>query len=75
MIPAARQSVCVEGRSGLYFVLTVNQEYGYADLVELDSVTLVEGVRFERILPVHPEMEEDLPMPVDANHLHSQDGS
>jgi len=59
MIPASRQRVRVEGRSGLFFVLSVNEEYGCADLVELNSATLVEAVRFERILPVHLEMEED----------------
>ncbi len=51
MIPAARQRVRVEGRAGVFFVLTVNQDIGYADLVELNSATLVEAVRFERILP------------------------
>jgi len=51
MIPAARQRVCVEGRSGVFFVLTVNQDSGYADLVELNSATLVEAVRFESLLP------------------------
>ena len=49
MIPAARQRVRVEGRTGVFFVLTVNQDLGYADLVELNSATLVEAVRFERI--------------------------
>jgi hypothetical protein len=34
MIPAARERVSVEGRSGVFFVLTVNEETGYADLVE-----------------------------------------
>jgi len=62
MIPAARQRVRVEGRTGLYFVLSVNQEYGCADLLKLDSVILVEAVRFESIVPVHPEIEEDEPM-------------
>jgi hypothetical protein len=56
MIPAARQRVRVEGRAGLFFVLCVDQEHGCADLVELNSVTLVDVVPFERILPVHPEM-------------------
>jgi hypothetical protein len=51
MIPAARQRVCVKSRSGVFYVLTVNQEIGYADLVELNSATLVEAVRFENILP------------------------
>jgi hypothetical protein len=63
MIPAARQRVRVEGRTGLYFVLAVNQEFGYAELLELDSLTLVDGVRFESILPVHPELEEDETIP------------
>jgi hypothetical protein len=62
MIPAARQRVCVEGRTGLYFVLSVNQEYGCADLLDLNSMTLVEAVRFERIVPAHPEIEEDEPI-------------
>jgi hypothetical protein len=51
MIPAARQRVCVKGRSGVFYVLTVNQDSGCADLVELNSATLVEAVRFENILP------------------------
>jgi|HubBroStandDraft_3_1064219.scaffolds.fasta_scaffold985683_2 hypothetical protein len=51
MIPGARQRVCVKGRSGVFYVLTVNQDIGYADLVELNSATLVEAVRFESILP------------------------
>jgi hypothetical protein len=59
MIPAARQRVRVEGGTGLYFVLAVNHEYGYAELLDLDSLTLLDGVLFERILPVRPEMDED----------------
>ena len=59
MIPAARQRVCVEGRTGLYFVLSVNHEYRYADLVDLDSATLVDAIPFERILPAHPEMDRN----------------
>ena len=62
MIPAARQRVCVEGRSGVFFVLTVNRETGYADLVELNSATLVEDVRFERILPFHHQIGPDEPI-------------
>ena len=60
MVPAAHERVLVKGRGGLYLVLTVNQEYGYADLVELDSATLVEGVQFDKILPLLlPEIEPD----------------
>ena len=47
MSPTARECVLVRGRPGLYFVLTVYQEFGYADLVELHSATLVEGVQFD----------------------------
>jgi hypothetical protein len=63
MIPAARQRVRIEGRTGLYFVLAVNQEFGYAELLELDSLTLVDGVRFESILPAHPELDEEETIP------------
>lgn len=60
LIPEPRQRVHVKGRGGLYFVLTVNQEYGYADLVELHSATMVKGVQLDKILPWRPpEIEED----------------
>jgi len=59
MIPAPRQRVRVEGSAGLYFVLAVNHEYRYAELLDLDLLTLLDGVLFERILPVRPEMDED----------------
>ena len=60
LIPAARQRVLVRDRAGLYFVLTVYQESGCADLVELESATLVEGVQFDKILPLSPpEIEPD----------------
>jgi len=65
MIPAARERVSVEGRSGVFFVLTVNEETGYADLVELDlppSATLVDAVRFERILPFLHVIKPDEPI-------------
>jgi len=62
MIPAARQRVRVKGRTGVFFVLTVNQDIGYADLVELDSATLVEAVRFERILPFLYVIKPDEPI-------------
>ena len=54
MIPTARECVLVRGRPGLYFVLTVYQEFGYADLVELHSSTLVECVQFDKILSLRP---------------------
>lgn len=60
MVPTARERVLVKGRGGAYLVLTVYQEYGYADLVDLDSATLVEGVQFDKILPLLlPEIEPD----------------
>lgn len=45
MIPAACQRVCVEGRPGVYFVLSVNREYRYAEWVEVDSATLVDAIQ------------------------------
>jgi len=62
MIPAARQRVRVVGHDGVFFVLTVNQDVGYADLVELGSATLFEAVLLERILPFHHEVEHGEPV-------------
>lgn len=52
MEPVARQHVRLKGRPGLYFVLCVYTEYGFAELVELHTATLVEGVPFNRIMPI-----------------------
>lgn len=60
MIPAGRERVLIRDRVGPYFVLTVNRESGYADLVELSSGTLVERVQFDKILPLSPpEIDTD----------------
>lgn len=68
MIPTARQRVRVDGHPGMYFVLTANYDLGYAELVELNSATLLEAVKFERILPLRPESEANEPMTVDSTH-------
>lgn len=50
MIPAPRDRVFIKGRDCPYFVLNVNRESGYADLVDLKSATLIEEVPFDKIL-------------------------
>ena len=61
MIPAQRERVRIRGRMGVYFVLGVDLEGGFASLLNLADAMRLEDVPFARIEPFRWESEPDLP--------------
>ncbi|HEV2383605.1 MAG TPA: hypothetical protein VG206_27930 [Terriglobia bacterium] len=62
MIPSQRERVRIRGRMGVYFVLGVDLEAGFASLLNLQDAMRLEDVPFARIEPFRFEPEPDLPL-------------
>lgn len=61
MIPAECERVRIRGRAGVYFVLGVSLEGGFACLLNLADAMRLEDVPFARIEPFRFDLEPDLP--------------
>lgn len=61
MIPAERERVRLRGRSGVYFVLGVDLEGGFASVLNLEDGMQLEDAPFARIEPLHLEAEPGFP--------------
>lgn len=61
MIPTERERVRLKGRSGVYFVLGVNREAGFASLLNLEDAMRLEDAPFARIEPLRFELQPELP--------------
>jgi hypothetical protein len=61
MIPAERERVRLRGRSGVFFVLGVDLEGGFASLLNLENAMHLEDVPFGRIEPLRFEPELEWP--------------
>lgn len=61
MIPAERERVRLRGRSGVYFVLGVDLERGFASVLNLEDGMELEDAPFARIEPLHAEVEPGFP--------------
>lgn len=61
MIPKERERVRLRGRSGVYFVLGVNLEDGFASLLNLQDAMQLEDAPFAWIEPLRFEPEFDWP--------------
>lgn len=61
MIPTERERVRRKGCAGVYFVLGVNLENGFASLLNLTEAMRLEDVPFSQIEPFRFEPEPDLP--------------
>lgn len=61
MIPAEWERVHLRGRSGVYFVLGVDLEGGFASLLNLGDAMRLEDAPFARIEPLRFEPEPESP--------------
>ena len=66
-IPLHRECVCVEGRQGLFMVVTADYKRQYADLIGVSSKERLSRVLFASLFDVsdHPELvaERESPLP------------
>jgi hypothetical protein len=61
MVPAERERVRLRGRAGVYFVLGVDLEGGFASVLNLEDGMRLEDAPFARIEPLQVEAELEWP--------------